>query len=285
MTIGYLTMKTRVISLLLMLVMIRGSVSYCQSDSLQEQSGSRFSLGGSFGVSDAHQLDNYLSPFVFDGVHFASKISFLIESGRSRHTIEAFYSQGPLSSDPQPRDVTQHVGYFSYSYVYSLAAPKPGEDGVRFSLGGGISSFVMQTDFNTTDETHYTTYDQSWYWAHSVNLVCSGGYEFSARKYISLRVTIPIALLVSRPANERWMNSNNAAVSDNFAKAATQGSMEYAWDSFDLFADLEFRYPLGGDFDILATYRFGYVSSSKPASILSMGMYMNTYLAGILWSF
>jgi len=258
--------------------------AYCQVDSLLGPSGSRFSIAGSVGFNNAYQRDNYLSPFVFDGLYFGSKLSFVAQTDMGRHTIDAFYGQGALNSKIQPRNVMQHVGYFSYSFVFSVATPEIAGNVLRSSVGGGISSFVMQTDFNTTDETNYTTYDQSWYWAHSVNLVLSEGYEIETRKTLSLRFTVPIALLVSRPANERWMNSNNAAVINNFFKAAGQGRMDYVWNNLAIFTDIEFRYPLGGAFDILAIYSFGYVSSGRPDPILSLGMYINTYMLGVLVS-
>ena len=259
------------------------STSLCQDDTSQEPAGVKNSLAASIGINDFHQRDKYLSPYTFDGVNFASKLSFQVLSSESWHNVDAFFSYGALNSDIQPRFVREYVAALSYSYVYSMGTTMVAGRPLQFSAGGGISSLLLFTDFNTTDETNYTTYDQSWYWSHSLNIVLSGGYEFDADKNLSVRFTVPVAGLVSRPENERWMSSNNSEVRHNYFKAAAKGMMEYIWDSFVLYTDIDYRHSLSSDFSLFATYRFGVVSSNKPASLLSTGMFMNNFLVGIDW--
>jgi hypothetical protein len=277
-------MNTCLTSILYMSILMFHPIVICRDNTPKEPDGLKWSLGGSVGINDFHQRDKYLSPFVFDGKNFASILTLQVQSEQSRHTVDAFFSYGPLDSDIQPRYVREHVASLSYSYVCSVAALEFGGRPLQFSAGGGISSFLLFTDFNTTDQTGYTTYDQSWYWSHSLNIVLSGEYEFDAGKNLAVRLTAPIAALVSRPENERWMSPSNSEVSHNYFKAAGQGKIEYVWSNLVLFTDVEYRQSIGNDFSFLATYRFGYISSGRPAPILSMGTYMNNLSIGILWS-
>jgi hypothetical protein len=265
--------------------MIFCSGAFCQNDESPKTDGTSTLLGVSVGINDFHQRDEYLSPSTFNGVNFASKLSFQVETEMNRHRVDAFFSTGALNPDIQGREVTEKGGYLSYSFVHSLNRWDLGGHPFRFSLGGGISSFVMNTDFNTTDETGYTKLDQSWYWSHSLNLVLLGEYHFDRDKNLTLQLTAPLVGLVSRPENGHRLSQNNLDVVDeNFLKAATQGKMEYLWSNFVLFTDVEYRQSLSNGFDLLVAYRFGYVSSNKPASMLSMGTYMNSLSVGILWS-
>jgi hypothetical protein len=275
------TVNSRIASILCGSLVMLYSSALCQKDTLQEVDASVTSLAATVGINDFHQMDKYLSPCVFGGTNFATKLSFQVQTEQSTHTAEIFFSDGALNSDIQPRYVREHLASLSYSYARSLCTTDLRGHPLQFLLGGGISSFFSYTDFNTTDETHYTTYDQAWYWSHSLNIVLSGRYEFDPEKSLTVRLTVPVAGLVSRPENERWLSQANLDVTHDFYKAITQGKMEYLWNSFVLFTEIEYRHALSNDFDLLATYRFAYVSTSKPASILAMGMYMNNLTLGI----
>ena len=274
-------MKTSIIYILSFLTITFSQIVFCQNGEIRE---SKYSLAASLGINDYHQRDKYLSPYIFNGSNFASKLSFLIESENSNHIMDAFFSYGALNSDIQPRYVRQHVASLSYSYAHSIAATEFAGRPLQFSAGGGISSLLLYTDLNTTDETNYTKYDQSWYWSHSANIALSGGFELDENKKLNIRITTPVIALISRPENERWMSQKNSEVSDNYFEAATQGRVEYFWNNLVLFTDIEYRQSISDNFDILAAYRFGYISSSRPASILAMGMYMNNLTIGVAWS-
>jgi hypothetical protein len=206
-----------------------------------------------------------------------------VQGEESNHAVEGFFSYGPLNSDIQPRYVRQHVAFLSYSYLRSLGIFMPGRHPLRFSVGAGISSLLTFTDFNTTDETGYTTFDQSWLWSHSLNVILCGEYELDSQKSLTVQVTTPVAALVSRPENERWMSANNSKVIHDYFKAAAQGKMEYLWDNAVVSASIQYRQSLGGQFDVVGTYAFRYVGSGRPAPILSTRMYMNNLLVGVSW--
>jgi len=277
--------NSRMTYILCLSLMIFCPCAFGQNEVVQKHEPSRTSLALSLGINDFHQRDNYLSPFAFGGVNFASKLSFQANTDNNRHRADAFFSKGAINSDVQQRDVTQYVGYLSYSFVHSLNSWEIGDHPFQFLAGGGVSSFVMNTDFFATDEYGDKTYDQSWYWSHSLNLVLSGEYQIDADKNLIVQFTAPLASLVSRPENGHWLSQNNLDVSKSFLKAATHGKMEYLWNNFVLSTDIEYRQSLSDGFDLLATYRFGYVSSDRPASLLSMGAYMNNFLIGISWTF
>ena len=260
--------------------------AFGQNNDLQEKERSTISLGVSIGINDFHQLDKYLSPLIFNGINFASKISFQAKTKDNRHRIDGFFTIGTLNPDIQQREVTLKGGYISYSFVHSLHSWELAGHQLQLSIGPGISSYVMNTDFNTTDETGYITLDQSWYWSHSFNLIFLGNYIFDKNKNISLQFTIPFAELVSRPENGHRLSQTNLDVVDkNFLNASKQGKLEYLWNNFVFFTDLEYHQSINNNFELGLGYRFGWVSSDKPASILFTSMYMNQLFAGIDYLF
>lgn len=270
---------------LVLLFMILAPYAMCQNEEPGTASGSKTLLGASIGINDFHQRDKYLSPYAFSGVNFASRLTFQVKSETDKHSIDGYFSVGSISADLQPRDVTQYVGGLSYSYVRLLSPWRVLGCPLQLSLGGGLSSYVMNTDFLTTDETGYTTYDQSWYWLHSVNAVISADYEIGEGRNFLLQCTIPVMGIVTRPENGHFMNQRDLDVAHDFLKAATGGKAEYIWNDFVLFAGIQYRQALSKHIGLLVDYRFGYVSSSKPAELLAMAAYMNSLSAGLVWDF
>ncbi len=57
--------------------MLSCSRAFCQNDEQQKSDWPSTSLGVSVGINGFHQWDKYLSPSTFDGVNFASQLSFL----------------------------------------------------------------------------------------------------------------------------------------------------------------------------------------------------------------
>jgi len=277
-------MNFRVRYTLYLSLMIFFSRAFCQENELREPNEVPTSLAVSAGVNNFHQRDKYISPYIFNGVSFASKISFQVKTENNQHRVDGFFTIGALSPDIPQREVTLKGGYLSYSFVHSLSAWKLGGNPVQLLVGGGISSLAMNTDFNTTDETGYITLDQSWYWSHSLNVALLGKYQLDGEKNLSLQLTAPIVGLVSRPENGHRLSQKNLEVVDkNFFNAFTQGKIDYLWNNFVLFTDFEYRQSLSSKFDLIAAYRFGYVSSNRPASTLSTHTYFNNFLAGIEW--
>src|SRR5512140_2966913 len=200
-------MKNCTASAFFLLSLAIPSIALCQREGML--------LGLSAGINHFNQKDEYLSPLIFDGVQFASKFLFEARSTNDRHRVDASFSIGGLNADIPSREVSEKVGSLAYSYVHALNRVEPGGLPVQIWLGGGISSFAMNTDFNTTDETGYTTYDQSWYWAHTLNAVLSGEYQFAGSNSLSLRLTMPIVGLVSRPENGHRLSESNVEVRDD----------------------------------------------------------------------
>ena len=179
--------------------------------------------------------------------------------------------------------MTEKLASLSYSFVHSLTTWEVGGSPLEVFLGGGVSSFAMNTDFNTADETGYVKLDQSWYWSHSLNLVLCGEYRIAEGKSLALQCAAPVVALVSRPENGHRLSQNNMDVIEDFTKSATQGKIEYLWSSFVLFTDVEYRQSISNKFQLIALYRFGYVSSNKPDSMLGSDAYMNNLTVGIVW--
>ncbi len=244
----------------------------------------RNSLGASVGFADFHQKDTYLSPRIFGGGMFTSKLSYVWRGSESRHAIEAFFSTGGISADLQARDGTQSIGYLAYSYTHAIARWTLSDNPLVLSVGGGVSSFVTDTDLRSTDVVYnITVFDQSWYWSHAVNITLLCEYKVSGKGDLSVQLTSPLARLVTRPQNGHWLNGNNLEVSRNFLNAARRGQMEYFWDAFDAIAEIEYRQRVSDDFEFVGTYLFGYASTSRPDPMLSLGMYANHVMLGISW--
>ncbi len=260
--------------------------AFCQTKAPLTGSRAVSSLALSVGVNDFNQRDRYLSPYTFSGTLFASSLSYRVRNGKDLQKIETSVSLGGLSSNVQLRDVYQDAGVVSYSYVHSLARWDVMNSPLDILLGGGISSLVMNTDFNSVDNVYGTTvYDQSWYWHHSLNLVILAEYRPAGRGSFALQFTAPVVGLVSRPKNGHWLNADNYEVIRNFGNAAVQGLLEPFWNAPVAFMTVEYTHSLTEHLNLRGSYSFAYVGSDRPADILSMGMYMNDIVAGAEWVF
>jgi hypothetical protein len=256
----------------------------CQSaqSSASQPENSKHSIGASIGINDFHLKDEYLSPYVFRGRMFSSGLAYQLKLNQSRHGIDAFFSIGSIDSDLQPRDVTQYVAYLSYSFVRALHNSEIAGRPLEFSLGTGISTFMIANEFVLKD----VYVDHSWYWAHSLNLHLRCDYQLATRKSLALQLMTPAFRLVSRPVHGHYMVKGNEFEGklDFLKNAPTQVESEFLWENLVLFSEIEFRQRLGNRFNLRFTYWFGYASSDKPINI-SMGMYMNHFLIGVDWLF
>ncbi len=242
---------------------------------------SQQSLGVTVGFNDVHQKDKFLSPVVFSNVFYAVGVSFESKTLTNRHALEASFGSGPLNSDIQPREAFAYIGQVSYAYTHIVDTWDMGGNPFELSLGAGLSTFVTNTDFNVTDKLYnVTTYDQSWYWAHAVNVLLRGEYSPGAENSISFQLTMPLAQLVSRPGTGHSFNNRNAEVHENFLNAATQGKLDFLWDNVTILGECEYRHRIIEHLAVRGIYSFRYVSSDRP---VNFGMYMNTVVVGILW--
>lgn len=248
-----------------------------------ETEGFANSLAISLGLNDLHIKDEYLTPYILRGMLFSSSLSYQRSSGHSRHAVDFFYGSGQPESDFQSRDITEEVARLSYRYTHVLDNRDIGGVPFRTSLGGGISSFIANTDYNEVNKiTANTFYDEAWYWSNALNLLLRGAYLISEQRSLSIEFRAPVFSLVSRPENGHYFNNANTEVMHNFINAAKQGKPEFLWDNFVLHAELEYRQRLSTRFSLSVGYSFVYVSSDRP---LPMGMYMNDFVVGFLLLF
>jgi hypothetical protein len=237
----------------------------------------------SLGLNDFHLKDEYLSPYIFGGLLFSPRASLQIESEDTRHSIDVWFSIGHPNSDIQPRDVTQRVGYISYSFSHEVHTWEIGGRPLRVYLGTGLSSFATYTDFNTVDKvTGFAFYDDSWYLSHALNLNFLCEYRLAEHRTLCVQLTMPAVRLVSRPNNGHFFDSKNAKVIENFLNALKCSRREFFWNNLAILSEIEYREQLSDRFDLRGSYSFVYASSDRP---LSMGMYTNNFLIGIAWLF
>lgn len=235
------------------------------------------------GISDFHVRDQYLSPFSYRGRLFSSRIFYQLKLERTRHEVDFGFSTGHIESDALSREATQYVGHVSYSFVSSLHSWDVGDRQLELLIGPGLSTFFVTTDILTPESiTWYGPTDKSWYWSHALDLHLMGELRLADRKNVLVKLGTPLFRLVSRPDFSHNFSTRNIEVRDNFLNAAKGGRSEFFWSNFVLLCEVEYRQRLNDHFDIHGTYSFGYSSSDWP---LSMGMYMNSFLAGIVWLF
>ena len=269
-------MKFRITCFALIIFISFSSNSYCQNDESVNNNNSSF--GASLGINEFHQRDKYLSPYIFSGMIFASRLSYEFRTEKNINKVDAFFSTGSLNSDIQPRNINHYVGYISYSFLHQLVPFKLGDSPIKFSIGGGFSSFLENTDFYTDE---IADVDHSWYWSHSLNLLVKGDYQLDNRKNIFIQLTLPAVKFVSRPQNGHLLNDRNSEVNKNFLNAAKKGRLELLWKNPVFILEIGYRQPIGDKLDFFGTYMFGYTSSNRPDAMLTMNNYMNNLLIGI----
>ena len=277
-------MNMQIITKLFLLTFIFCVPAFSQDEqSPEQQQEFHNSLGLSAGINDFHARDKYLSPYIFAGTMFTSRLSYQLKTERYRHAFDISYSSGNPNSDIQPRSVSEKIGSLSYSITRTFDAEQIAGNPFEMSLGAGISLFGANTNFNSVDETYqYTFYDWSWYMSHSLNILFRCEYHILEHNSFSLQFTMPAVRLVSRPENGHYFNDDNVKVNSNFWNAAVQGKPDYFWENLVLFCEAGYRQHLGVNFDIQAYYLINYISSDRP---LLLQMYMNQFTVGIDWMF
>ncbi len=269
------------------LVLVFASPIFSQNDSLTSLQESTSSLGLKAGINDFHLRDKYLSPYIYNSVIFVSEISYQLKKKKSGHTVQLLFSTGKITSDNQAGHISPYIGYISYAYTHAVDSWNVFGKPLQFNIGAGLSSYfeylTLQTESKTSNSIYY---DDSWYVSHAVNLHLFGEFKLGERKYFSLLITSPIVRLVTRPGNGHYLNQNNMEIIDeNKLKALSGGKLEFLWNSLALITEIKFQTPINDQFNFHTTYMFGYASSNEPASLLSLGMYMNNFLVGVDWLF
>ena len=236
----------------------------------------------SAGVSDFHMKDRYLSPFTYGGLLFASRLTCEIPSGDAVHMITASYAIGSPTSSLQTRDVTEETGRLSYTFLARVTGWTLAGRELAASVGGGVSSFVANTDFDTHDSYGTPYHDQSWFWTHSLHPAARLEFQAWVGNSVTFDVTVPLFSLATRPGNGHWMNAENIRIGQNFLRASLHGHPVYPWESLVLFTRLSWRERVGEHFALQGSYEFTYASADVP---ISMRMYANTVLVGLDWVF
>jgi len=261
-------------------------MTIAQESNLQPQDQASNLIGVSLGVIDFHQQDKYMTPLVVSGTMPAVYASFELRLLENRHMFNGSFGVASMNPDEHPRDVTVHAGSLTYTFLHHIGCAELDGQSVQYFVGGGLSSFVTNTDFDSFDWTRsYQSFDQTWYWSHSLDLVVRGETKSATLGAIAVQLRAPILALVSRPANGHWLSNENTKVGNHFLNAATRGTLQYLWDDLVLSTDIEYSKSLGGQLELRGVYRFDYVSSSRPDPTLSMKMYLNTFVMGVVWRF
>ena len=240
-------------------------------------------LSASLGLNDFHLKDEYLAPEIIRGNIFASRLSLDFSSAVDVHAIDATFSHGSPASHYQERQITQNIGSLSYSYLHAVDTWEIAGLPLKFLLGGGVSSFVANTDYNAYDTpTSSKSYDQAWYWSHALDLHAEADVRLAERSTITVRLTTPLVRLVSRPENGHYLSSANQKVYENFFRAFSRGKPEFAWENLVLMGEVRYSNRWSDRFGIHGSYIFGYAATDRP---LEMAMYSNQVLVGADWYF
>jgi hypothetical protein len=271
----------RMFLLLLCAVLFTQESALCQDieEAAPKSATAMHRIGASIGITDLNVKDEYASPYIFNGIVFSTRVSYHATLEQSRHEIEFGFVTGTIASDMQPIDVKEKGG--SVSYAYSRSMHRWNADGRTLELfaGAGISTFVMNSDYLTPKTINwFAPVDQAWYWSHALDLHATAEYAFGEQSTISLKASLPVVRIDSRPDPGHYNAPRTQKVQTNFLRAATRGQAEYLWDNFSAFFEMEYRHPIGDGADVRGTYAFSYASSDRP---LSMGMYMNQFFVGI----
>lgn len=239
---------------------------------------SRRSVGLAAGVCDFHLLDQYLSPYIFSGSMFSSRLSFQLQARRILHRVDLSYSYGHPDSEIQPRDVTENIGYLSYSLSEAIDEAHIAGNPLILSFGAGVSFFISNTNFIGADKKYsYKWEEQSWYCSNSLDLHFNGEYQTSGKNSFFLQLTLPAWSLISRPENGHIYNAENRRVIFHFLNAELQGKPAFFWEQMAIKSEIGFRQLITSNCRLNLNYQFLYASSDRP---MDLKMYMNQWMLG-----
>jgi hypothetical protein len=270
--------------LVFFLSLLTYTTGFCQEEQAKEpQKKSVHSIGISLGVNDFHSRDEYLSPYIFSKTLFSSALSYKFKTNRTIHQLDATYSTGHPNSSVQPRKVTENIGSLSYSISRIIAVKHIARNPMELSLGAGVSTFLLFTNFNAIDQRYnYVWNEQSWYCSNALNLYFGGEYQIHNHNSILFQFSLPVFSLISRPENGHIYSTENQKVIDHFLNVESQGKPEWLWENASLACDLGFKQQLGNHCKLKLNYLLNYITSDRP---LQLQMYMNRFLVGFEFLF
>jgi hypothetical protein len=268
--------------ILLLLSLLLNFPSFCQEEQPAEQKPVH-SLGIGIGANDFHFRDEYLSPHIFSKTMFSSRFSFQYQAKLYLHSIDLSYSYGHPNSAVQPRNVKENIGSVAYAISRVIDVEHIAGKPLKLSLGAGISTFIVSTDFVAEDKRYsYEWNEQSWYCSNSVNLHLKSEYQFSKKTCFFMQFTLPVFLLVSRPETGHTFNTENEKVIDHFLNVEVQGKPELFWKNVAFGWEFVYNQQLGSRCNLKLNYLFNYVTTNRPAYLQ---MYMNHFMVGIEFLF
>lgn len=113
-----------------------------------------------------------------------------------------------------------------------------------------------------------------------MNIQLRAEHQLSERNTVSVKASIPMFSIVSRPDYAHYRSVRNAEVNESFLRAATRGKSQFLWGNFVVLFDIGWTQRIGEHVDLRGAYGFNYASSDTP---FGMKMYMNNFVLGIDW--
>jgi len=244
-----------------------------------ENPSTKYSAGLAFGANNFNMKDEYLAPSSCKGWLVSIGFNFSAENKCGLHEAGGWYSFGDPKPEKEDFLISQKAALLSYAYLLNLSVTELWGSDLIFRAGGGVSTFVMNSDLDIASKTYQGTFsDQSWYWAHSINILAQADYKITEEKNIRIELSLPVYQVVSRPENGHWLNKKNSEVMyDSFLNAAKGGTGEFITNTPDIFINLSYKSKMNDGLSFVGKYGLIISASNRP---FDMGMYMNCLSAG-----
>jgi hypothetical protein len=236
-------------------------------------------IGGSFGGSDFHIIDQRASPLIFGSLGIAPSLKYFYRGDESLHYIDISYFSDNLKTSAESFITENRRGRIRYSYLHSVTSFSIFKQSIDFYLGGSAESFLSHSDyFYEWIISGYRRAMESWYWSSSLDLSAQIEYNCAAGEFFSLQLIIPVVSNISRP---KYSPSGDYNYMDNDWKFKMFGKTELFPNNFSLNTNLTYQHPLIWNFKLQVSYEFYYSSYKKPKDV---NMYMNNFCAGLYFS-
>jgi hypothetical protein len=238
-------------------------------------------VGGGFGGSDFHILDEHASQLIFGSIGIASGIQFIHKGEMGLHNVEITYYNNYLSSPSSNFNTESWRAGIRYTYMLLAANPELLGKTCCLYFGGSAGTFFSRQDYYyyyKPAEANAVA-DVSWIWSHSVDISAEFDYNIAEREYVSGQIEMPLLSNISRP---EYSSSGDYNYSENTWKIKMFGTTELFPNNFSLDFHLNYQRPLYWNFNIQISYEFYYSFYNKPSDIR---MYMNNFCGGLFYCF